>query len=170
MEQDPRREGGISVLRQVLDIDHPDAAPGNLLAGGIAAGARIYTLDGALPVEFLEPGDRVVTRAGARRLRRVVSGDYAGSLIRVAPGALGHDRPGAPLLLGSAARLLMRDWRVEVIYGKREALVPAQAMVDGRYVTLGRGHARLFRLEFEVPEVIYADGVEIAAAAESAQV
>lgn len=167
MEQDPRREGGASALRQLIDIatgtEIPTDAPGAALAGGVAAGVRIYTLEGALPVEFLEAGDRVVTRTGARRLRRVIAGSHTGSLVRIAPGALGHDRPGAPLLIGAQARLLMRDWRIEVIYGKREALVPATAMVDGTYVTLGRGRAQLFALEFDEPEVIYADGVEIAA-------
>ncbi len=36
-------------------------------------GTIIYTLDGALPVEYLSPGDRIVTRAGARKLRNVQS-------------------------------------------------------------------------------------------------
>jgi hypothetical protein len=132
------------------------------LAGAVALGARIYTQEGALPVEYLEPGDLIVTRSGARKLRAVLSGDYVGPLVRVAPGALGHDRPGAPLLLGSQARLLLRDWRVELIYGKREALVAASSVVDGQYVTKETGRARMFALQFDGPEVIYADGVEIA--------
>lgn len=38
---------------------------------GFVPGTIIYTLDGALPVEFLTPGDRIITRAGARELRGV---------------------------------------------------------------------------------------------------
>ncbi|MGB3146199.1 MAG: Hint domain-containing protein [Paracoccaceae bacterium] len=38
---------------------------------GIAAGTVLATTDGYLPVEFLEPGDRVVTRSGVQTLRAV---------------------------------------------------------------------------------------------------
>ena len=158
---------GASALLQGLidlkaDVRAHACADSRELAGAIAQGARIYTLEGALPVEYLEPGDRIVTRSGARKLRAVVRGDYVGPLVRVAPGALGHDRPGAPLLLGPQARLLLRDWRVELIYGKREALVTASSVLDGQYVTKGTARARMFALQFDTPEVIYADGVEIA--------
>ena len=37
--------------------------------GGVTQGARVMTLDGALPVEFLTPGDRVITRGGWPRSR-----------------------------------------------------------------------------------------------------
>ncbi len=37
----------------------------------IATGTIIYTLDGALPVEYLAPGDRIITRAGMRVLRGI---------------------------------------------------------------------------------------------------
>lgn len=39
----------------------------------LVVGTIIYTLDGALPVEHLIPGDRVITRAGARELRAVAA-------------------------------------------------------------------------------------------------
>ncbi len=38
---------------------------------GLPVGTVILTLEGALPVEYLEPGDRIVTRAGARVLKRI---------------------------------------------------------------------------------------------------
>ncbi len=40
---------------------------------GLAPGTIIYTLDGALPVEFLSPGDRIITRAGMRPLRGITA-------------------------------------------------------------------------------------------------
>ena len=66
-----------------------DAAPA-ALRGGLPLGTIVLTLDGALPVEFLTPGDRIVTRAGMRVLR-------------------GIDRP-AP------RRFALRFDRTEVIY------------------------------------------------------
>lgn len=186
MGQAPGRGDGMAMLRQIIESNPRHSLPGPAgpnvtervsptearkpkpdLSAGIAAGARVYTLDGAIPIEFLEPGDRIVTRSGTCKLKALRAGDYVGALIRILPGALGHDRPGAPLLIAQGAQLMMRDWRVQVIYGKREALLPAQSVVDGHYVTLGQGRARLFVLEFETPEVIYVDGVEMAAAVAS---
>ncbi len=37
-------------------------------SNGLPIGTEIMTADGILPVEFLEPGDRVITRAGMRVL------------------------------------------------------------------------------------------------------
>jgi len=40
-------------------------------AVGLLAGTRIMTAEGALPVEWLAPGDRVIARNGMRRLEAV---------------------------------------------------------------------------------------------------
>jgi len=45
----------------------------------IAAGTIVLTLDGEIPVEWLQNDDRVITRAGARALRAVSSRPVAGS-------------------------------------------------------------------------------------------
>lgn len=44
----------------------------------IPHGALIYTMDGALPVEFISEGDRIITRAGMRVLRRISGNHIAG--------------------------------------------------------------------------------------------
>ncbi|RPE71248.1 hypothetical protein EDD53_0363 [Pacificibacter maritimus] len=38
---------------------------------GIALGTLVLTADGALPVEYLEQGDRIITRSGMRTLRNI---------------------------------------------------------------------------------------------------
>ena len=38
---------------------------------GILSGTPVLTLDGEVPVQFLCPGDRIITRSGARVLRGV---------------------------------------------------------------------------------------------------
>lgn len=38
---------------------------------GLPLGTDVMTADGILPVEYLEPGDRVITRAGMRVLREI---------------------------------------------------------------------------------------------------
>ena len=136
---------------------------------GLAIGTQIATLDGMIPVEFLNPGERVITRRGRALLRAVTALPVSGRFVQIAQGALGHDRPGAPLVLGAATRLLIRDWRAQALYGKAQALVPAGRLVDGQYVTefrpdTPRGKLRLYVLHFDAPEVVYAEGVEIGCA------
>ena len=133
------------------------------VATGILAGTTLLTLDGELPVEFLTPGDRVITRSGARVLAQVSAqtvSDFAAVEIR--PGTLGHDRPGRPLVIGADQPVLVRDWRAQALYGTAQALVPAHRLADGHYirrVTLAQ--AQVFTLTFTTGETVYAEGVEL---------
>ncbi|TCP61904.1 hypothetical protein EV663_10389 [Rhodovulum bhavnagarense] len=54
----------------------------------LCEGTIVLTLDGALPVEFLSVGDRIITRAGARILRDIRRDDAQGT----AGYHLGFDR------------------------------------------------------------------------------
>ncbi|WP_444465061.1 Hint domain-containing protein [Rhodobacter capsulatus] len=129
---------------------------------GLAPGTRVATMDGLLPVEFLTLGDRIVTRSGMRVLRGLSSLPLVSRLVGIAPGALGHDRPGQAMVLGSGTPVLLRDWRAEAMFGTSQALVAVARLIDGQFVTRLAGRKiRIFALHFEAPEVIYADGVEI---------
>lgn len=129
---------------------------------GFALGSRVTTMDGLLPVEFLTLGDRIVTRSGMRVLRGLSSLPLVSRLVGIAPGALGHDRPGQAMVLGAGTQVLLRDWRAEVMFGSAQALVAVERLIDGQFITRITGRKiRIFALHFEAPEVIYADGVEI---------
>ncbi|AMY69883.1 hypothetical protein AKL17_2642 [Frigidibacter mobilis] len=65
----------------------------------LAGGTRVLTLEGALPVDYLSPGDRVVTRGGARVLCRIRAGRMTGQMVRLRAGVLGEGRPERALLL-----------------------------------------------------------------------
>lgn len=131
---------------------------------GIVAGTLVQTLDGLLPVEFLEPGDRVVCRQGARRLlRSVVSCHDSVALVRIRASTLGHDRPDRDLLLAPDQPVLIRDWRAKALFGLSVAAVSAIRLIDGEFIlTEIRQNARLYALHFAEDEVIYAEGIEIA--------
>lgn len=135
---------------------------------GIAAGTCIRTLDGILPVEFLEPGDRIVTRAGARRLVAVSVERHLGpGLVRIRATSLGHDRPERDLLIAEGQLVLVRDWRARTLYGCDSAAIPAVRLADGEFVLRepkAADHAAvsLFTLRFAEDEVIWAEGVELA--------
>lgn len=129
---------------------------------GVALGTGIVALDGVLPVEFISTGDRVITRSGARVVRAITAMPLVSKLVRVAPGALGYDRPDAALVLGAGTKVMVRDWRAMAMFGKPQALVEATRLIDGQFITrIEGGRCRLYALHFDEPEVIYADGVEI---------
>jgi hypothetical protein len=136
-------------------------------APGILAGTMVRTLDGILPVEFLEPGDRIVTRSGARRLASfsVVTRRHV-QLVRIRASAMGHDRPDQDLLLSPGQPVVIRDWRAKVLYGTPVAAIPVARLADGEFVVSEtRRNAKLFTLRFEEDEVIYAEGLELACVA-----
>lgn len=137
----------------------------DLKAGqGLLAGTHIRTLDGVLPVEFLCPGDRIVTRDGSARLVSLsTSRRKAISVIRITASSLGYDRPETDLLLAPGQRVVIRDWRARVLYGTAVAAIPASRLADGEFVlTEFRADVRLFTLRFATEEVIYAEGLELA--------
>ena len=54
-----------------LRIDTKGITGAEPSVNGLLAGTQVRTLDGLIPVEFLEPGDRIVTRDGARQLMAI---------------------------------------------------------------------------------------------------
>jgi hypothetical protein len=128
------------------------------------AGTQVRTLDGVLPVEFLTPGDRIVTRNGARKLVSIsVQSRKMIDLVRIRASTLGHDRPEQDLLLSPGQPVLIRDWRAKAIFGLPVAAIPAARLADGEFVCLEtHRQVRLFTLRFDEDEVIYAEGLELA--------
>ncbi len=133
---------------------------------GITAGTMVLTLDGGLPVQFLAPGDRVVTRSGARVLKDVtVSVLRDATMVRISASALGHDRPDADLFVAPNQQILVRDWRAKALYGSDAAMVEAQRLADGEYIRKETvAEVRLFTLTFDREEVVFAGGLELACA------
>ncbi|WP_294978176.1 Hint domain-containing protein [Tabrizicola sp.] len=133
-------------------------------APGMLAGSMVRTLEGVLPVEYLTPGDRIVTRAGARRLTSVsVVVRKMVRLVRIRASSMGHDRPDQDLLLSPDQPVIIRDWRAQALYGAPVAAIPAARLADGEFICVETHRsARLFTLRFDDEEVIYAEGMELA--------
>lgn len=133
---------------------------------GMLAGTTVMTLEGALPVDYLEPGDRVLTRSGARRIARVeVTVMRHARMVRIAHDTLGVGKPQDNVTVCAAQGILLRDWRAKALYGAAQAVVPAQRLVDGDYIRAETlDEARIYTLLFEDPAVIYAGGLELACA------
>ncbi len=155
-------------------LDHARGAPGATpgAAGaeaGIAAGTVILTLDGALPVDFIEPGDRIVTRDGMRVVREVAVRRWSGPAMRIAAGALGEGRPEQDLVLPAATPVLLRDGWARLPGGARQAVVPLGRLADGaRIAPVTALSLRLYELRFDTGQVVFAEGLEIACPAVAA--
>jgi hypothetical protein len=129
---------------------------------GIAAGTVVMTADGALPVDFVEPGDWVIARSGLRMVRAVRQHRYSGPAIRIGEGALGEGRPEQVLILPAAAPVLICDARAS-FFGRKCAVIPVADLVDGDGIApAGDVTMRLYDLRFDAPEIVHAEGLQIA--------
>ncbi len=130
---------------------------------GLLAGAPVQTLEGELPLEFLTPGDRVVTRSGARVLRQItVARVENAAVVQIRAGSLGQGRPKAALTIGAGQLVLLRDWRAKAMFDSPQALVPVARLIDGAHLRREiRTEARLITLQFDRLETIYVGGLEL---------
>lgn len=134
------------------------------LQTGMIAGTTILTLDGALPIEHLAPGDRVVTRdSGIAVLKAIKVRKTKARMIRIKAGTLGANRPDGEMVLPADQNILIRDWRAKAIYGQKRAVVPAAKLIDGEFISehAPSANVTLFDLEFDTPHIVYADGLEL---------
>ena len=129
---------------------------------GLVEGSTVMTLTGARPVQSLRTGDRIITRAGALVLRDIdVRTERHARLVRISASALGHERPDEDIVVAADQPILVRDWRAQALAGVPSAMIPAARLTDGEYIRAeARRDTRVFRLIFDQPAVIYAQGLE----------
>lgn len=141
---------------------HPFYTPES--EAGFASGTIILSQDGEMPVEFLTPGDRIISRdAGFVTLDHVERTTHQIRAVRFAAGSLGHTRPDHDLILPENQMVLVRDWRAQSLFGVPQAMVRAGDLVDGEFICdLGQQTMRLHQLHFAKSHVIYAGGLEVA--------
>ena len=134
---------------------------------GLLEGAIVLTADGALPVEYLQPGDRVISRnSGMVKLVEVTVTEIVRAPLAVCADALGKNRPEGDILLAGDVEINLRDWRAKALFGETELTVRADRLADGEHIRkLSPVRWRMFSLKFERDEVIYADGLEVLAPA-----
>lgn len=136
-------------------------------------GTMILTPHGEVPIEDLEVGDRVITRDhGVQRIRWIGATTMAGSYVAANPhlrpiliraGALGPDLPMRDLRVSRQHRILVRDWRAEVMFGDAGGvLTPAFTLCNDSTIIEERPEASVtyVHMAFDTHEVVYADGVE----------
>jgi len=151
----------VNVGAAMLRVDDMSAAG----SAGLPPCATVLTLDGALPIDHLYTGDRLITRKGACEVTGIERMTLpAGSrIVTIRKDALGG-RPDRDMWLPAGQKVLLRDWRAKALYGQAQACVPVAQLVDGEFLRLEETTEtrELFALSFGRPEILYADGLELA--------
>ena len=130
---------------------------------GLCEGTHVMTLDGNLPVEYLCEGDMVITRSGARALRRITAKPLKDCPILVLRSALGPNRPSRDMYLAPDQAVHLQDWRGKVQYGSDQRAVPLARLVDHNFIQWAEhpGELLVYELEFLTQQVFYAEGLEV---------
>ncbi|WP_299674468.1 Hint domain-containing protein [uncultured Roseobacter sp.] len=132
---------------------------------GLISGAQLLTLKGAQAVETLCVGDRILTRNGAVPVTRIDMLSALVPAVYVIAGSLGHSRSDRDALLSADQMVFLHDWRAPVLRGRRTALVPAHALVDGEFVRdVGQQLVTLYRIFCDAPQILFADGLTLGTA------
>ncbi|MBF9048194.1 hypothetical protein LSUCC0031_13815 [Rhodobacterales bacterium LSUCC0031] len=118
-------DGGVAVTGDNLTFDNTNVVC-------FAAGTRIMTDQGEVPIEDLVEGDLVLTRDDGLQPVRWIGKrkvDATGNLapIRIAAGTFGNDRD---LRVSPQHRILVTGWQAELLFGEDELLIPAKALVN----------------------------------------
>lgn len=147
-------------------VAHAECRPfvaGQTDLGGILSGTVIRSLDGDIPVEFLSPGDRIVTRnAGSAPLRAIDIDHVREASVAFLPRSLSDTCPEQEIVLPVSQPVLLRDWRARVMFGQPQAVTPAGTLVDhGFILDGGEREMTLYRLIFDRDQIVYAGGLEL---------
>ncbi len=126
-----------------------------------AKGTRLTTPNDEIPVEELAVGDLVETLDnGAQPIawigQRTVPAKEPFAPIIFQKGAIGNKRE---LRLSPQHRVLVRDWRAELLFGESEVLVAAKHLVNGDTIYSSESdEITYFHILFEKHEIVYSEG------------
>ncbi|MGB1390384.1 MAG: Hint domain-containing protein [Paracoccaceae bacterium] len=137
------------------------------------AGTMILTPAGQVAIETLEVGDRVITRDhGVQKIKWIGATTLPSTYVKSNPhlrpilirkDAMGPNMPGRDLRVSRQHRILVRDWRAEVMFGEADGvLAPAFSLVNETTIIEERPSAPVtyVHMAFDQHEVVYAEGVE----------
>ena len=133
------------------------------MQAGIVADSIIFTAEGEIPVKYLLPCDKVVTRnSGMVTMLDTFARRTSAAAVAIKAGSLGYTRPDHDVIITAIQHILVRHWREQSMFGKAQTVVEAGDLIDGGFITdLGTRDLQLVHLTFDRQHVIYADGLEI---------
>lgn len=137
-----------------------------------AKGTMIETGTGPVAVEDLSPGDMVVCGDGENRPIRWFSKRHVSQSemalhpefrpIRIRKNALGKNMPSSDLVVSPQHRILLNDWRAELMFGETEVLVPAVHLSDDQSVMrdYSKADVTYYHFMFDSHQTVWANGLE----------
>ena len=142
--------------------DHCNGAR-KLHTSGFVAGTLIMTAEGELPVEYLNPDDRIVSRnRGLVRLQGIHQSSDILEPIHMSAHALGTDLPRGHLSLRTDQPVLLRNWLAKALRGTPQTAINAENLVNGETIVRSTKRRITFlHLLFAAPQIIYANGLEV---------
>ncbi|PSL17899.1 Ca2+-binding RTX toxin-like protein [Shimia abyssi] len=162
-------DGNDTGVTRFLNIENIAQEPDGPTIVCFTPGTRILTPMGEVPVEQLQPGDKVVTRDnGLQELRWTGSKRLSGKELMARPqlrpilikqGALGPNQPERDMMVSPSHRMLLVSQQAELLFDEREVLVAAKHLthLDGvqQIDTVGVDYIHIM---CESHEVVLADG------------
>jgi hypothetical protein len=135
-------------------------------------GTLIDTETGPRAIEDLMPGDKVRTKDnGYQAIEWISSRKLTETELRQNPhlrpirfckGAFGDNLPSKDLVVSPQHRMLLADWRCELMFGSPEMLAPAKALLNDHDILIDRGGegVEYFHFMCKRHEIVYANGIE----------
>lgn len=144
--------------------ENPSNIPlADLTGMSFGRGTRIIMSDGSLrAVDELQVGDRVLTRDnGMQPIRwigkRTVQGVGEFAPVVITEGVLGN---AESITVSQTHRMLISDWRAEVMVGSRDVLIQAADLVNDDTIFVRKGgFVEYTQLVFDQHQILYAEGV-----------
>jgi hypothetical protein len=156
-----------------IDLDSTNGTGvASIVVTCFADGTMIRTPAGEVPVEDICAGDLVTCGDGVARpvrwiaSRRVDAADMAQHPdfrpIVIRKGAFGDAVPARDLRVSPQHRILIDDWRAEMLFGAPEVLVPAVMLLNDRDILRDSGAEAVtyYHLMFDAHQTVWSDGMQ----------
>ena len=124
-------------------------------------GTSLRTPKGEVPIECLRIGDLVTTADHGDQPVRWIGSRKVAAIGKLAPvliaaNTLGNTRR---LLVSQQHRMLLSNWRSQLLFGEEEVLVAAKHLVNGHSIRVIQGsEVEYFHVLFDHHEIIFAEG------------
>ncbi len=132
-------------------------------------GTQVATPLGTREITNLREGDLVLTAdRGPVPIRHISKTTFLeGDLIahpelrpvRIAAGSLGGGLPHQDLVVSPHHRMLLNDWKAELLFGRNEVLAPAKGLINDHSIRRDRtNEVTYLHLGFDTHQIIWANG------------
>ena len=151
-----------------VDINYDPATSPPPAAVCFVNGTQITTVLADIPVEDLKNGDVIVSRDNGPQTiswigKRRLSGNIPAHLlpIRIKANALGKNLPRRDLLVSPQHRILVTDWRAELLFGAPEVLVAAKHLVNDTDIRVATDMTdfEYYHILFDTHQTIFSEGL-----------